>query len=85
MFSFQKNVWNLAVNLNFEKIDFFLMLLSKFGHFTTMFHQFQKMWPVLYSVFTQKFNFDSQNIIASFLEESIFSASEARLSSIMQY
>ena len=58
---------------------------SKFGHFTTMFHQFQKMRPVLYSVFTQKFNFDCQNFIASFLKKSIFSASEAWLSSIVQY
>ena len=66
------------MNQNFENLDFLLLSLSKFGHFTTMLNQFQKMRPVLQSVFTQEFNFDSQNFIASFLENSIFSAYDAQ-------
>ena len=85
MFSFQKNVWNSVLNLNFENLDFLLLSLSKFGHFTTMLHKFQKVRPVSKSVFTQKFNFDSLNVIASFLDMSIYSASEAWLSWITQY
>ena len=44
---FQKNLWNLSVNLNFENFDFLLMSLSKFGYFTTMYHQFVKIKPIL--------------------------------------
>ena len=81
MFVNQKNKWNLGVKSNFE---FWMMPITKFAPVVTTVNQFQKLRLVLCMVFNQKFEFCSQYFITSFLRNSIFLHSEARLSSIMQ-
>ena len=62
----------------FENSEFWVLSISKFSLFGTMFHQFQKLRPVSEATFTLEFRFSYKKFLTSLLRNPIFKASEAQ-------
>ena len=77
MFFNQGNECNLGIKPNFENFEFWVVSISRFGLDTTTLNLFQKLRLDLSMVFTQIFEFSSQNFSISLLRNLIFQPSEA--------